>query len=343
MELIERYLQAVRKHLPWKRQDDILAELRANMESQLEDKEVELGRRLTEKELEEWLRTLGQPMFVASRYLPQQYLIGPTLYPMYLYVLRIALLWAGAIYTVVSVVVLPLTSPGQASVMDALLRAPGILINVAAWITLIFAALEFATLRHPGLCPPIASASSTWSPNSLPPLEKGDSGSAFRSFARAVAEIVFGFLALVWLLLIPKHPFLLLGPGVAYLYAGPFQLADIWWIFYWWIVALNVLQLVWRIADLMRGTWHHPAAIQQIVFKAFGLVPLVILLVESGGRYVLLKQPDLDQARAGGTLETINKSIHLGLLVIGAIASLQLVWDIGQALLRTYRQRAIHK
>ena len=39
MELLDRYLQAVKKHLPWQRQDDIIAELRANLESQLEDRE----------------------------------------------------------------------------------------------------------------------------------------------------------------------------------------------------------------------------------------------------------------------------------------------------------------
>jgi hypothetical protein len=38
MELLERYLQSVKKHLPLKRRDDIIAELRVNMESQLEDK-----------------------------------------------------------------------------------------------------------------------------------------------------------------------------------------------------------------------------------------------------------------------------------------------------------------
>ena len=49
MELLDRYLQAVKKHLPWKRQDDIIAELRVNLESQLEEREDELGRPLTEE------------------------------------------------------------------------------------------------------------------------------------------------------------------------------------------------------------------------------------------------------------------------------------------------------
>ena len=46
MNLLDRYLLAVKKYLPWKA-DDILAELKANLESQLEEKESDLGRRLT--------------------------------------------------------------------------------------------------------------------------------------------------------------------------------------------------------------------------------------------------------------------------------------------------------
>ena len=66
MDLLERYLQAVRKHLPWKRQDDILAELRANLESQLEDNEEAIGRPLNDAEVETWLKQLGPPMQVPA-------------------------------------------------------------------------------------------------------------------------------------------------------------------------------------------------------------------------------------------------------------------------------------
>ena len=86
MELLDRYLQAVKKYLPTRRQDDIIAELRANMESQIEDKESELGRPLTQGEMEDLLRKMGSPLKVASRYQSQQYLIGPTFFPMYVYV-----------------------------------------------------------------------------------------------------------------------------------------------------------------------------------------------------------------------------------------------------------------
>jgi hypothetical protein len=341
MELLDRYLQAVKKHLPWKRQDDIVAELRANMESQLEDKEAELGRPLTQEEAEDWLRTMGPPVVVASRYQPQQYLIGPTFFPMYLYVLRLALLWALLIYIIVNAVVIPFTSPSLTSVVDTVLRVPGLMITVAAWVTLVFVALEFVTMRYPGKCPPIAGLSGTWSPSSLPPLEKNDEGFGKpRSYATAVAEVVFGFIALVWLLMIPQHPFLLLGPGAVYLSAGPFQLANVWWTFFWWIVALNVVQLAWRSVNLLRGAWQKRSSGETLVVKTIGLIPLIVLLRVREGGYLMLKNPAVEQAHYGAALEAINKSIHLGLSVVCIIVVLTLAWDFGQFILNSYRQRS---
>src|SRR5271165_7025450 len=104
MELLDRYLEAVRRHLPWKRQDDIIAELRANLEAQAEEREASLGRPITEAEAQEWVRHLGPPFLMAARYGPQQYLIGPGLYPTFRYVLRLGLTWCFIIYCIASAV-----------------------------------------------------------------------------------------------------------------------------------------------------------------------------------------------------------------------------------------------
>ena len=325
MELLDRYLQAVKKHLPWKRQDDILAELRANMESQLEDKEAELGRPLTQGEAEDWLRAWGPPVVVASRYQPQQYLIGPTFFPMYLYVIRLALLWALLIYTIVNAVVIPFTAPSVPAVIDTVLRVPGLLITVAGWVTLVFAALEFAAMRYPEHCPPIVGLSKTWSPSSLPPIEKRNEGFGKpRSYAHAVAEVVFGFIALAWMLLIPKHPFLMFGPGAAYFSAGPFQLAAIWWTFFWWIVALNAVQLAWRSINLIRGVWQKRSSGETLVVKSMGLIPLILLLRLPDEGYLLLKNPAVDQAHYGSMLVSVNEGIHLALSIVCIIVVLPL-------------------
>jgi hypothetical protein len=340
MELLDRYLQAVKKHLPWKRQDDIIAELRANLEAQLEDKESALGRPLTQGETEDWLRQIGPPIRVAARYQPQQFLIGPALFPTYWFVLRLAFMWSMIIYAIVSALQIATQTPNGAAVLVAVLRAPGLLMTVAAWVTLIFAIIEFAAAHYPEKCPEIAGVTADWSPGTLPPLEKEEAGGKKpRSFAHAVAEEVFGFLFLIWLLLVPHYPYLLLGPGVFYLPVTPFQLAPVWVAFYWSVVALNVLQLVWRSVDLARGAWQKTRRLEHIVMSAFGLIPLGLLATVRDQVFVTLKHPVLDQARYGATVDSINKSIHLSALILCAIAVLSLAWEIGQMSVDAYRKR----
>ena len=341
MELLDRYLQAVRKHLPRKRQDDILAELRANMEAQLEDKESSLGRPLTQGETEDWLRAMGSPILVASRYQPQQYLIGPTLYPIYLYVLRVVLTLAFMVYTIVSTIVIVVSAPGVTSAMAAIQRVPGVLINAAAWVTLIFAALEFLATRYPEICPQIAGVSGPWSPSSLPPVEKQekDFGKP-RSYPYAIAEVVFGFILLTWMLLIPRYPFLVLGPGTVFLTSGPFELGQVWWAFYWWVVGVNALELAWRCINLLRGTWQRRSMAEHVVIKAIGLIPIGVILAAKSDALVRLRNPAVNQAHYGSALDSINKSIHLGLGVVCVIVVAQLAWDVGRAMYRGYEERA---
>jgi hypothetical protein len=341
MELLDRYLQAVRKHLPWQRQDDIIAELRANLEAQLEDKESGLGRPLTTGEAEDWLRQIGPPMQVAARYQPQQYLIGPAVFPTYWFVLRTVFLWATVIYMIVSVVlILTGQTPNATAVVEAVLRLPVVLMTAAAWVTLIFAAVEFAATHYPGKCPALPGASADWTPSTLPPLEKGsDAGKKPRSYAVAVAEVIFGYLFLIWLLLVPHHPYLLLGPGALYLQFSPFQLAPVWVQFYWWVVALNVFQVIWHSLDLVRGSWQRPRTVERIVTSALGVIPLGILLAARDHAWVTLKHPALDQVRYGGTLDSINKSIHWSLMVLIALTVLTLLGEAGRAALDAWRKR----
>ena len=93
MELLDRYLQAVKFWLPKSQRDDIIAELSEDIRSQLDEKEAELGRKLGESDVEAVLKNLGHPLLIAERYLPsQQYLIGPVLFPVYRLVLKMLLL-----------------------------------------------------------------------------------------------------------------------------------------------------------------------------------------------------------------------------------------------------------
>lgn len=88
MELVDRYLYAVKFWLPGKQKDDIIAELSEDLHSQIEDQESQLGHALDSHEVELILKRCGSPMIVAERYMPQRSLIGPALFPIYSVVLR---------------------------------------------------------------------------------------------------------------------------------------------------------------------------------------------------------------------------------------------------------------
>ena len=340
MDLLDRYLQAVKKHLPWQKQEDIIAELRANLESQLEDREAGLGRPLTQAEAEAWLKEMGPPMHVAARYKLHQYLIGPELFPIYWFVMRMAGLCALLVYSILCVVQsFAGDAVTPAMVVEMVLRVPVVLLSVATWVTLAFVVLETAMMH--GLIPsPLQKAvGADWSPRTLPALERDAAGKRGGSYAQAVAHVIFGFLFLIWLSLIPKHPAVLFGPGVFYMHISHFQLAPVWTSFYWWVVALNVLQLAWRCWDLWSGNWQRPRSVQEIVIKAIGLAPMVILLNAPDHIWVTLKQPIVDQVQYGAAVEAINHWGYRGVLMVIAIASLQMVFDLGRLILDGCRKR----
>jgi len=92
MDLIERYLKAVGAQLPAAGRADILAELRDLLMSRVEEREAELGRPLTEAEVEAVLREVGHPLTVAARYgAGPQHVVGPELYPWWLFGVKTAL------------------------------------------------------------------------------------------------------------------------------------------------------------------------------------------------------------------------------------------------------------
>jgi hypothetical protein len=92
MTLTERYLKAVAAQLPKATRDDIVAELRDAIQTRMEDKEEALGRPLTEAEQETVLREMGHPLTVAARYgSGPMHVVGPELYPWWMFGVKVAL------------------------------------------------------------------------------------------------------------------------------------------------------------------------------------------------------------------------------------------------------------
>jgi hypothetical protein len=108
MEMLDQYLKTIKSLLPKEQQDDIIQELSENLRSQIEDREAELGRSLTQAEQEDMIQQHGNPLIVAGRYQQQnrsvafgRQLIGPVLFPLYIKILCLNLgLTAATIFAV---------------------------------------------------------------------------------------------------------------------------------------------------------------------------------------------------------------------------------------------------
>ena len=91
MNLIEEYLRAVSLLLPKDQRDDITAELRDTILNRIEEREAALRRPLTDDETEAVLREIGHPLVIAARYREgPQHVVGPTLYPYWLFAVKAA-------------------------------------------------------------------------------------------------------------------------------------------------------------------------------------------------------------------------------------------------------------
>lgn len=92
MDLVERYLKAVAAQLPRDSRDDIVAELRDEIMGRIEALQDRLGRAPADDEVEALLREVGHPLAVASRYRAgPQALIGPALYPWWMFGVKVGL------------------------------------------------------------------------------------------------------------------------------------------------------------------------------------------------------------------------------------------------------------
>lgn len=91
MNLIERYIMEVGKHLPAKNRADIQTEIKSTLEDMLEDRARSAGHPVDDELTREVLKEYGAPEKVAATYLPERYLIGPKLFPIFTLVLKIVL------------------------------------------------------------------------------------------------------------------------------------------------------------------------------------------------------------------------------------------------------------
>lgn len=303
-DLIDRYLQAVRFWLPKShRQEDLLAELGEDLRSQIEDKETELGRPLDQGEMSAILKRCGSPMMVAGRLGPPRHLIGPALFPIYEFVLKMVLLWILVPVFIFIVGPVNVANTGSWGIGIAVTFAnlwSGLFI-AAGIVTLVFAIIERTSAQ--------IGIELKWDPLKLPPVRP--SGERKPSLLKAVCELGFGCFGLVWLLLVPHYPFLILGPAASFLKAGP-----MWHRFYVPILLLCSLGLLRSAVTLVRPQWTWFPSLSQLLHSALTLILLSYIIqavTRTPGAYpfVVLQDAVRDSSHYFQIAAIVNVSILL--------------------------------
>ena len=317
MDLIDRYIGAVRRHLPKSANPDIVSELTDNLRSQAEEREQALGRALNDDEQAELLKPHGHPWLMASRYMPQQHLIGPAMYPYYRQTVSIAVYW----------VVLPLVLVGGAvtalysdhprlwfsrmlsSAWNGAIYAVGI-------VTIVFAFLEHERVKFTAL--------ENWNPRRLPAPSQGREIPRSETVIGLVFQVAF---LIYWTKVVGLPEFILYDGARVQFTADP-----VWNQLYYPIVLTIVASIGVSLADLVRPWRTTAASIVDIVVIIAALIIATVVLRED--HFITLIGGPSEAAQLARAEFWLNRSIWWTFVVVGAISAgmaLNEMWQLAKA------------
>jgi hypothetical protein len=303
MELVERYLNAVKGYLPQTEkaaQDDIIAELKDSLLSRIEERETELGRALSAEEQQALVKENGHPMLVASRYMPQQYLIGPSLFPFWLMSLRAMLIAVGVVYGVLAGIGIFTHGNFVQAFIQAVTGYAGTALFWAAIVTLAFWIFEQNQIRFGFL--------DRWQPAKL----AANSGGFHMPRSESLFDIVIGALFVAWWSGAINFPasFSHFDKPVS------FAMSSSWNPYWWGILALGVWWLLLSVASFISPYLKWDRLLLRILLNviSIGLLYFLaqqeVLIVVDGG--------NTEIGKYGNAQVRLNELLH-GLFIVVAI------------------------
>ena len=315
MDLLDRYLHAVRWTLPRAKADDIIAELRDDLVTRREDREEALGRPLTQDETSALVKEFGHPLVVASRYRKQQWLIGPDVFPFYIFVLGMAAFVILAVMLVVGVANTLFSDQDPIRVFAQTIGglSTSLLLN-AAIITLVFAVLERTGFPAEHL--------KRWRPEQLPDIKikrKGRWESAF--------EVAAGIAFILWWIGLIHVPIVSGGPNFR-IVMGP-----VFAQYYWPILVLLSVRLVQNLIAALQPRWTVATGLLNIATTA-GMVALLAMIYRAG-HWATVIATSASVAQAAQIETSLNLALRIAIIVVGII----LLWQAAVELWRLSRAR----
>ena len=318
MELLDRYLQAVRFWLPKKQRDDIIAELSEDIRSEVDEKESILGRTLSEAELVEILKSRGQPLTVAQHFLPQRYLIGPQIFPVYGMILRGLILYFWLPWLIIWLCYAPFIPAAWVhrpftAWLTSLMPVWTFGLNGIVALTIAFAVIERCKLVD--LC------GASWDPRHLPAVRDPN------HIPRSASIGEFGwnlFLLLMWVgaLRLPEFP----NFHVA---LAPVLLEH----FYWPVAALLTATTLIALVNFISPAWTRSRAAIRLAIDAFGLslIAATVFLPWTGDP-VIIAAPELAPQSVIDAQRWFTFSLGILLLIATATYAARAIQDLRRTL-----------
>lgn len=296
MDLIERYLAAIGRQLPSKQAADIENELRDVLLSRVEEQEERLGRPLTRPELEALLVEFGHPLTVAGRYRRVQHLIGPEVFPFWWAAVKVMLSIVAGVYLVL-IILGVLTHKTPAEFNRSVPSVWYVTVYLFGLITLVCVGIErFGKTR----------ILLRWKPANLPPAIK--QRKRFEIAAEMAADVVF---ILWWSGQIHFRHWMPIPAALS------FDLAPVWTVWHWPILAYYVAEIV---ANLIALVWPGRVWTNAAILIGRYLLGIGILIqVLRAGHWLVVSSSELPP-RAMAIIQTnsdLAMRVGLGLTIFG--------------------------
>ncbi len=229
-----------------------------------------------------------------------------------MFALKVGVAVALLVAIVLGVVVGVLEGDPVQRAVEGLLSFPGRAIMVFAWTTLGFAALDIAQSQ--------LKMTHEWDPRSLPKVMRHEHRiSRYGSLCEFFLILAY----IVWLLLLPGRPHLLLGPA-----ATVMEPATVWADVYPLIIALAVAGAALKGASYVRPYWTRRKALARIATSAATIVTFAVLL-RAEQPFVLKSGVTWPgAASADAAIAAVNGACRMGLLIAGIITAFELLREL---------------
>lgn len=327
---IDRYTAQVGRNLPQNKRADIEKEIRSLIEDMLEDRSKAEGRTVDEEMTLAVLKEMGEPEKVAAGYLPEKYLIGPRVYPLFMLVLRIVLIvMAGiALFGLVMLLVREPMPPVEAlkAAGMAILEYAGTAMQILGNLVLVFAILQWAWPKLE-----VDLHGEKWDPRELEPVEDPLRIKRFEK----LWDIVFALIALLVFNFYSQYV------GIYNLINGEWSfqpvLGEGFFRYLPWFNILWILSIALNIVLLRRGRWDVATRLATIALSIFNIAVCGSILASGPESLFIINTLAIPgiPPEVGETLATLARQ---GLVILFALIIILEAVKIGQMLVRIVKK-----